>query len=356
MAKIRLLSKIEQIALHLREEISAGKWAMEVPGREEIALEYGLNSKTVEESLRLLEREGVLVSQGAGKRRRISEDVVSEAKTLKIRIILYDKLDRFDTYQVELTHRLTEAGYDVAHTEKTLHDMHMDPSQLADYVKSHPADAWIVPGATQSILNWFVSESIPALAIFGRFEEMPIAGIGVKKIPAMEQAVEKLIQLGHRRIVLLVREEKRKPNIGMFEQAFLDVLKRNQIPVGEYNLPEWEDTVAGYHRCLDSLFRTTPPTALVISEFYLFVAAQQHLASMKLSAPHDVSLLCDDPHQAFSWTMPEVSHMYWDYRPIVSRALQWADRISRGKEDVRQSYIRAEFIEGGTIGPAQTRK
>lgn len=352
MSKIRLLSKVEQIALHLRAEIAAGKWSREIPGREELALEYGLNSKTVEEALRLLEKQGVLIPQGVGRKRKISDENHTEPRSLKIRIVLFDKLDRYDIYQIELMHRLSDAGYDVAQAEKSLHDLDMDVSQLAAYVRANPANAWVVVGATRAILEWFAAQSIPVLSIFGRFADIPVAGIGVKKIPAMQQAVQKLMHLGHKRIVMLVREEKRKPKTGMFEQAFLDTLARNNVPVGEYNLPDWNDTVADFHRCVDSLFKTTPPTALLVSEFSLFIAAQQHLAGLGFSAPKHVSLICDDPHYSFSWCKPEISHIYWDQRPIATRALQWADRIAKGKEDIRQSYINAEFVEGGTIGPA----
>jgi DNA-binding LacI/PurR family transcriptional regulator/DNA-binding transcriptional regulator YhcF (GntR family) len=352
MSKIRLLSKVEQIALHLRAEISAGKWTKEIPGREELALDYGLNSKTVEESLRLLEKQGVLIPQGVGRKRKISVESSNAPRTLKIRIVLFDKLDRYDIHQIELMHRLSDAGYDVAQAEKSLHDLDMDVSQLADYVKANPANAWILLAPTSAMLEWFAAHSIPVLSIFGRFADIQVAGIGVKKIPAMQQAMEKLIQLGHKRIVMLVREERRKPKIGILEQAFLDSLASNNVPVGEYNLPDWDDTVADFHRCLDSLFKTTPPTALLVAEFSLFIATQQHLASLGFSAPEHVSIVCDDPHHSFSWCKPAISHISWDHRPISNRALQWANRIATGKEDVRQNYISAEFIVGGTIGPA----
>lgn len=31
--------------------------------------------------------------------------------------------------------------------------------------------------------------------------------------------------------------------------------------------------------------------------------------------------------------------------------LRWVDHVDHGKEDRRQSFTNAEFIEGGTIGP-----
>jgi hypothetical protein len=45
----------------------------------------------------------------------------------------------------------------------------------------------------------------------------------------------------------------------------------------------------------------------------------------------------------------------WDYRPVVRRVVRWAANVSHGKDDRRQTLTKAEFVEGGTIGPAKGR-
>lgn len=73
MGELRFLSKIEQVAAHLRAELAGGRWEGAMAGRLELAAELGINAKTVEEALRLLEKEGVLVPQrrgGGGSLRR----------------------------------------------------------------------------------------------------------------------------------------------------------------------------------------------------------------------------------------------------------------------------------------------
>jgi DNA-binding GntR family transcriptional regulator len=58
MGELRFLSKIEQVAAHLRAELAGGRWERAIPGRLELAAELGINAKTVEDALRLLEKEG----------------------------------------------------------------------------------------------------------------------------------------------------------------------------------------------------------------------------------------------------------------------------------------------------------
>ena len=65
MPQPTFLSISEQVAEHLRGELFRGRWGETIPGLPTLAAELGVNSKTVEVALDLLE------SQGAGQPRRI---------------------------------------------------------------------------------------------------------------------------------------------------------------------------------------------------------------------------------------------------------------------------------------------
>lgn len=352
MAQLIFTSKIEQVAEHLRKELVRGRWAKEIPGREELAVELGVNSKTVESALRLLEKKEILVSQGAGRRRKIANLNSSAPPALRIKLMLYEESDRENIYFLETLHQLSALGHVTSFSDKSLCDLGMSAERVANYVGQNPVDAWVVIGGSREILKWFSEQDTPVLALFGRSGELPIASVGVNKIPAITEAVGKLVSLGHRRIVMLTRTERRKPNPGMLEQAFLDELVRHNIKVGSYHLPDWEDNIAGFHRCIESLFTTTPPTALFISEATRFVAAQQHLARKGIIAPENISMICHDPSEAFSWCDPGISHIKWDRKLVFNSILQWSNSIARGRDYRKQHKILAEFVEGGTIGPA----
>ena len=78
----------------------------------------------------------------------------------------------------------------------------------------------------------------------------------------------------------------------------------------------------------------------------------QFLLNRHLRVPEDVSLVCTDGDPYFTWCRPLIAHIGWDNRPVVRRALRWANNLASGKKDVRQTLTKAEFVEGGTIGPA----
>ncbi len=355
MQTFRLLSAAEQVAGRLREEIMRGSLIGTSPGVHRLAVAFGVHRTTAEDALRLLENEGLLQPQGVGRRRLIvlPKDVTPPA--LRVKFLHYQELDRRLSYVVDLQHLLMERGHSVSFASKNLLSLGMDAMRVASMVNETKADAWVVFAGPRDVLEWFAKQSVHAFALFGRRRSVRIAGTGPDKQPALLAAVRRLIALGHRKIVMLLREEHRKPQPGPVARAFLGELERQGLTTGAYNLPEWEDSIEGYRRCLDSLFRVTPPTALILDEAFLFNLAQHHLARRGILAPQQVSLVCADPDPTFDWAHPSVSHIHWDQQQVVKRIVRWADNVARGKEDRRQTLTKAKFIEGGTIGPVVVR-
>ena len=257
---------------------------------------------------------------------------------------------------MELRHLLSEAGHTVSFAERSLLELKMDVRRVTRLVTRTAAEAWVVTGGSREILAWFARQPVPAFALFGRREGLPIAAVGPDKKPACLAAMKRLLELGHRRIVLIGRQVHRADGPGRVERAGLEELAAHGISTGPYNLPDWEDSPDGLYRLLHELFRHTPPTALIIDEAFLFTAVQQHLARRGILAPDHVSLVCTDSDPTFAWCRPSFAHMQWDPRPVVHRITRWADHVARGKDDRRQSFTQAEYVDGGTVGPARPRR
>lgn len=349
----RFTSMAEQVAQHLRDGLRQGHWRGSMPGRIQLAAELGVNHKTTNAALQILENEGVLISRGAGRGREIVlHDSQPSPSSLRVKILLYEESDAHDEHIVQLGYRLEQRGHQVSHATKTLTSLKFDAKRVADMVEKDNGDAWVIQAGSRPVLEWFAGQSVPAFALFGRQSQLPIASLATLKSPAMAEVLRRLVDLDHRRIVMLVREERRKPGPGLFERRFLEELTSLGIDTGTYNLPEWKDDARGFHQCLDSLYRHTPPTALLISEPALFFATQQYLLGKGLKVPRDVSLVSLDNHPAYAWFQPKVSHIHTDIRQWVPRVVQWVENVAKGKKDRRETLIRAEFTEGGTIGPA----
>jgi DNA-binding LacI/PurR family transcriptional regulator len=346
-----LLSAVEQVAAHLRSELAAGRWGGMMPGVDPLVAELRVSRVTVDGALRKLTKEGVLAGQGAGRRRRIVQPKNSAPLTLRIAILDYEPLKQTEQWTVNMQQNFLQEGHTAFFTEKSLTELGMEVARIRRMVEKVEADAWVVCSGSREVLDWFAARKTPTFALFGRRRDVPIAGVGPDKIPAYRLAMKRLIELGHRRIVLLVRKERRVGGPGKPELAMLDELAAHGLPSGPYNLPDWEDTPDGLRRVLDELYRVSPPTALIIGETHIFNAAKDKLTRNGILAPEHVSLICTDPDPASVWCKPSLAHIRWDTRPVIRRILRWADNVADGKIDRRQTFTKAEFVEGGTIGP-----
>lgn len=345
------LTAVEQLARHLREEIRRGALSGEMPGINRLAVQLGCSARTVFAAVKQLEDEGVLQGQGTGRRSRIEAPDHSGPPVMRVKILLCEAGGEQDTSIIQVQHRLSEAGHTAVFASRSLRDLGMDVERVKRFVKSTEANAWVIVSASRAVLDWFAVQPVPAFALFGRQSAVDIAGTGPKQAPAVAAVVRLLTRLGHTRIVCLTRGECRAPSPGLFERVFLQELENQGIGVGSYHLPEWEDNPKGLHRCLTSLFQTTPPTALIAAGFELFTAAQQFLLQQGIRVPQDVSMVCGEPHPSFVWGTPTVSHIDFDSDLWVRQIVRWVDGVARGRNSRRKVFNPARFIEGGTVGP-----
>ena len=157
---MRFKSKIEQAADYLRVEMSRGRWGGEIPGRNELAAEFGIDGKTVEAALQMLVREGLLEPKGAGRRRRIVTPDDASAPSLRVAVLNYDPPSRAENYIVDLIHQLRLAGHVPIEPRKTLLEMNMKIERVARLVEETPAEAWVIVGGSRSVLEWFAQREI----------------------------------------------------------------------------------------------------------------------------------------------------------------------------------------------------
>lgn len=354
MEGIRILSAAEQIAAHLRDEITSGRRSGSMPGRSELAKFYDVGISSMEQALRQLEAEGLLAPQGNGLGRMISTSYLPANKpTLRIAILGYDRTTATEGIFADASRALREAGHDVFFTRKSLIEMNFELRRITKYVPQIECDAWIVCSAPRDVTQWFAQYPKHTFLLSGRRRGIPIASVGPDKAHAVATATQRLIDLGHRKIVMLVRPERVIPAPGNQERAFLQTLQKNGISPAPYHFLQFDDVTHGIQKKLEGLFKTTPPTALIVDELAIVIATLQFLAKKRLQVPEDVSLVSIQADPAFDWCQPSIAQVYWNTSLASRRVLAWARNIAQGKKDHKETHIQAKFIDGETVGPAR---
>ena len=342
----------QQVAGILRRGILEERWRGSLPGRDHLAKELNVSPTTIVRALAILQKEGLVAKLGPGRPLEIIAKHKDTHTRRKLTIILRRDHQRDFDFMVNLVVLLLSKGYCVEYAKKSLQDLHLDAKRVASYVEKTPTDAWLVVTGTHEILEYFATQPVPAFALFGVREELGIAGSGPDKTAAHRELVRRLLAYGHRRIVLLHSSANPEAIQVKHARNFIEDMKAAGIQTGAYHYPQWEDNPQGLKRCVDSLFAHTPPTAIICGSPMIYVAVREQLAAKRVVVPDDVSLACEDDDPAFMMCDPAVARLRWDSGLCTHHILAWLDKISMGIDERTAHYVKAELIDGGTIGPA----
>ena len=356
MERLRRSYLVEQAASHLRERLREIPKGMKLPGVIRLATQLGVSKTTVRAAFRILESEGLVSMSDDGLSRLVSGHTRAEQRQFTVGILLYDALTNENTRSqqliLEIQDQLEKAGFSCFLSSISQSGLRHDVGRISRYIRKTQADAWVVGAGSFELLGWFVEQGIPCMAVAGRRRTYPMAAVGPDILTPFLNSISTLINLGHRRIVFLTSKPLRLPEPGLIVKAFIKEMEAHGIPVSEYNLPDWEENRDGMKTLLNSLFQVTPPTAIFIENVQLVPTVLLFLGSRKMMVPAQISLVVSDDDPSFEWCDPIISHIRWDIAPVGRRIVRWATSISRGRKDLKQNLYPAEFVMGGTIGPA----
>ncbi|MEI6606585.1 MAG: substrate-binding domain-containing protein [Verrucomicrobiota bacterium] len=360
MPIVRRQSLPELSAGVLREGLLAGRWGATLPGESKLALELGVGRNTVQAALRLLEAEGLLGKLGSGRSRTVAQARPgSEARrcVLRVGVLLHERMvDENPGMQgilAKLQHEIEQAGHACFLSKPCQASLRHDPGRIAKYLAEMQADAWVVVAPRREVAAWFATKPLPSIALGGGYSDVNMAGTGTLVSAAHVEGFRRLLALGHKRIVMICLSHLRHPVPSAYVSRFTAELDSHHIPWNyPFNVPEWEESPAGFRAVLTKLFAVSPPTALLIDETPRLMATLGFLAEHGLRVPEQVSLFVGQWDSSLAWCHPPIAHVHWDDTPLVRRVLRWLSAVIKGCPDRKTVLFPAQFVPSGTIGPA----
>lgn len=358
MSVVRRQSLPKLTAGVLRDGLLTGRWVGTLPGEIKLAQELGVGRNTVHAALRLLEAEGLLDKQGLGRSRKVA-GLCSGDKSrgpLRVGVLLHERMvdenpGIHDTLS-KVQHEIERSGHVCYFSKPCQASLRHDTGRIAKYIAGMQVDAWVVVAPRRGVAEWFAAQPFPAIAIGGSNPDINLAGTAALASPARVEALRSLLALGHRRIVMICLSHLRQPVPRLPVSSFTEELDAHGISWNyHYNVPEWEETPAGFRALLTSLFAVSPPTALMIDETPRLMAALAFLAERGLRVPEQVSLFVGQWDSSMAWSDPPIAHVRWDNTPLVRRVVRWLTAVANGRPDRKTLLFPAEFVPGGSMAP-----
>lgn len=362
MKKIPRVSLAQRTADHLREGLAEGRWKLRLPGIRTLAPELGVSQHTLRAAVGMLVAEGLLKEGESWEPYailpRAGRVAGEKKKKLRVGILIHGPAPAQGPAVARIRTDLIDAGHDALFVSfpsegKNKHNT----GYLDKLVPEAKADAWVVMMATQENLAWFADRKIPALAIGGRGGDSRCDALLLSFEDALRELVRRLAALGHERIVLVCYSSARQPDYGPPASIFRDELAKCGIKPGAYHTPDWDESPEGLRTLSTSLFRLTPPTALICWPQVAAFATLVTRAAAGHTVPGDLSLFAVADDTRFAWMFPgmEMAHFEYDMGAYHRHILAWVDKVATGAKPRHRFALPAKLIEGNTLGPAKKR-
>ncbi|MDB6078422.1 MAG: transcriptional regulator [Akkermansiaceae bacterium] len=356
MDSVRKQLTADQTVTHLRDGIHRGKWAGELLGTLAMAQHLGVSKDAVRAAFVRLEKEGLIISQGPGKPRLVRRGLrKSKARAFRVGILLNrppeDESLEMRQFILSLQYHLRDGGYEFHIAPKTVSCIAGNPAALQTLISKSPADGWVVICAQREILDWFCERKILTFAYGGRSFELPIATFGVNYTSGMAKLTRLLLEMGHRRISMLVPPDWKEPCPNRIVAAFLQELQCVSPSHSSYFLPPWNFDPQSFNERLEQLFRISPPSTLIIDAASRIGPVLAFLANRRIRVPEDLSLFCMAKEESLEWFRPKIAHFSYDLGRPTDRIMQWLNLAGKGRQDTTQWVVETTIDIGESLAP-----
>lgn len=221
---------------------------------------------------------------------------------------------------------LSNPDLEVEYIQK-MFDMRMD----AIIIIGGKSDSLVTEPEYADLINR-VAESIPVITT-GKVEGGECCQVTIDEAEGMNQSMECLIGLGHRRIALIGGVEEMKSTYDK-RIRYRSLLRKNGLTYRERYVINSNYSIEGGYQGFEALFQgnKTLPTAVIAINDYSAVGVMRSIKEHGLRIPEDISLISFDNTFIVDTVIPRLSSISYDYEAFGKLLVDTAlDKIA-GKE------------------------
>ncbi|RYD64761.1 MAG: GntR family transcriptional regulator [Verrucomicrobiaceae bacterium] len=344
-----------QLADRIEQEIRAGTWKAELPGKRTLADRHGVNVKTCAAAIELLAQRDLIGPATVGKGRTILPQPKSRKSKGRLSdkrlLVIHQSGGVINVEDYHLLQRMcdiwTRSHGEVGWAVVDFPRCKSPGPQLDVLIKRHSADAllMLMPGS-----GWHreAHRRLPFYLSGGPYEKDVPLSLGACKIDhEVKRVVQHLRDLGHRRIIFptegmdeglwhaildgLRPENGAKPEIGTWE---------DHCPQFPANVPEAWDAYWG------KTFARLKPTAVIVHEDAHLLSLYGYCFVHGLKIPSDVSVVSINYEPRFEWLQPRPAMMRFPANLALAHFQHW---IEGGLKPIGMKFFPLEMAEGGSL-------
>ncbi len=355
-------SRVLQAEMALRRNLRSGSWEKFVPGIRTLATSFGVSPATMVKAVERVRQDGWISNEGIRRRFTIHRDVILKSKgkeqVLRTLLLLAPKSGRTEPARgtsqllLHLWEILTPHGWSIRFHLDDYASGKRRQKQWDDLVHLEKPQAVVAILGTPAMAAWARDTKIPMFFCGGALAEFSVPMAGVSSSLMLEEALDRLIALGHYKITLPLCE--RAPSFAANLKGMISrkLIMANHDFISDLNTPS--DDSSGldiFRKCLDRAFAVTPPTAIICLDWREYIAALCYVQEKGLQVPRDISLVCLSHDHAVDWFSPIPSHFMHPLDKLASTLGNWLEDMSTYNDYTLSASLRGTWVEGQTVAP-----
>jgi LacI family transcriptional regulator len=185
---------------------------------------------------------------------------------------------------------------------------------------------WVPAEPDKKLVKYLVDQHIPVVAIVRKIEGNLLDTIVFEDLNGSHAATQHLISLGHRRIAYIGGDIKYHSNHNRW-QGYLKAIENSALPVEESLVKlgtlrsTWGAIATEELLCL-----SRPPSAIFVASNALISGVMRILQQNAVRVPEDISLICFDDLDWFSFSNPPISAVATSYQRLAEAAVELLQR------------------------------
>lgn len=250
---------------------------------------------------------------------------------------------------------LNKEGYQLL-LSSTRDDVEIERSALRQLI-GHDVDGliWVPTAPDEELLTSLYTQHIPTVCIVRQIKKSRLDTIVFEDFKGAYAATQELIRAGHTRIGYIGGDIIFSSNYDRW-QGYLKAMQDAAIPVEQDLIKlgtlrsDWSASVVG-----DLLAHQPPPTALFVASNAIMPGVIKTLRDRRFSIPQDISLICFDDLDWFSFSQPPISAVSTSHATLALACVQrLLDRIMKpesAKSKPMFQQISFEIIQRASVAP-----
>ena len=207
---------------------------------------------------------------------------------------------------------------------------------------------------TRDMIAQIAREGFPSVVVAARFDEPAVNFIHADSYPSSRRAVEHLISLGHRRIVLAIHNVSDTDHADR-RRAYEDALAAADLPLDPTLVMELRDSIASGEQVVDAILAVADrPTAVFATNPMTVLGIMRRAQERGVTIPAELSVVGVDDSDVRMHVWPRLTAVTQDASTMGYEAAAWLTRVLSQEESPRKfrRTIPTTFeVNGTTAAP-----